>query len=331
MKRQIFIMLGVLLGILSLAVTAKATDVFRITTVESTESVCQDTDVAPLTDNFVFGSDYLNDDTPAKAARFFFNKEKGAFRAGYCEDTSWDNGNVGNYSFAEGHDTRASGSASHAEGDQTEATGRHAHAEGDNSLAGGENSHAEGQGTVAGDLASHAEGYYTNAGKYSHAEGYYTTAVGDASHAEGSRSYAIRYGQHAHASGKFSSEGDAQYSQLIARKRTDSATTDTLFIDGSSLHAVVPEHTTWAFQIFVVARQTSTSAGYKFEGVIKRAGLNTTAFVGNVTKTVLAEDQSDWDANIEANNYVDALVIRVKGADYTIWWVATINLTEVGG
>jgi len=92
----------------------------------------------------------------------------------------------GNYSHAEGIQTRASGDYSHAEGFLTVATGDASHAEGYETKALGAYSHAEGQYTVASGLRSHAEGESTvTSGEYSHAEGNRTIASGDHQHVQG--------------------------------------------------------------------------------------------------------------------------------------------------
>lgn len=71
------------------------------------------------------------------------------------------NTDIGNYSFAEGHSTTASGYASHAEGDGTTASREHSHAEGSTTTASGFCSHAEGSETTASGFYSHAEGHGT--------------------------------------------------------------------------------------------------------------------------------------------------------------------------
>lgn len=79
---------------------------------------------------------------------------------------------LGEYAWAEGKDTIASGNKSHAEGDNTNASG--------------ESSHAEGYHTKALDYYSHAEGAYTEvSGSYSHAEGYQIKASGHFQHVQG--------------------------------------------------------------------------------------------------------------------------------------------------
>lgn len=108
-------------------------------------------------DDFVVGSPQLDDDGVTEHnRRMFFDKSKGAFRAGDVNGSQWDDANVGEYSFAEGHDTTASGLSSHAEGRDTIASGHDSHAEGYNTTASGHYSHAEGAHSVTTTQSSHA-------------------------------------------------------------------------------------------------------------------------------------------------------------------------------
>ncbi len=62
------------------------------------------------TDDFVFGSSNLHNQVGADDDnRFFFDKSKGAFRAGYAFASQWDDANVGIRSIALGHSPIASG------------------------------------------------------------------------------------------------------------------------------------------------------------------------------------------------------------------------------
>ena len=105
-----------------------------------------------------------------------------------------------NCSHAEGNKTIAAGSSSHAEGSETKAAGFCSHAEGGSSIAGVDYSHAEGQATKAYGNSSHAEGSNTEAsGQYSHAEGDFAKSIGESSHAEGYSTDAI--GKWSHTEG----------------------------------------------------------------------------------------------------------------------------------
>ena len=118
-------------------------------------------------------------------------------------------GIAGDFSHAEGKETRAQGHYSHAEGTGSVTNANYSHAEGSGSLASGTGAHAEGFSTRASGYGSHAEGRFTNTdgGYYAHAEGYLTTGSGEASHAEGISTTAIGNHSHAEGSGSIASGG----------------------------------------------------------------------------------------------------------------------------
>ena len=134
--------------------------------------------------------------------------------SGYAAHAEGDNTTAsGRGSHAEGGGAKASGLSSHAEGSRTEASGEYSHAEGSGTKATGHYSHAEGVGTEASKNYSHAEGYRTTAsGESSHAEGYSTTASGESSHAEGNGATAS--GDFSHAEGYYATaSGDYSHAE----------------------------------------------------------------------------------------------------------------------
>lgn len=140
---------------------------------------------AIASDDFVFGSSQLDNNTSGNTddARLFFDKSKGAFRAGDVSSSQWDNANVGTGSFAAGNNTIASGTSSTALGS--------------GSSASGSNSTALGNGTSASGAFSSAFGNATRA------TGFGSTSVGVISTASGDVSFAS--GSQTNASGGFSS------------------------------------------------------------------------------------------------------------------------------
>ena len=72
-------------------------------------------------------------------------------------------------------------------------------------------------------------------------------------------------------------------------------------------------------------------AAYEFKGLIKKdATAASTAIIGLVAKTVIAESVSAWDTNVSADTSNGALKITVTGAAETmIRWVAFVELVEV--
>ncbi|MFC0603133.1 tail fiber domain-containing protein [Winogradskyella pulchriflava] len=141
------------------------------------------------TDDFVFGSNQLNEDTSSASDdnRMFFDKSKGAFRAGNSNNTTkWDDENVGNFSFASGFNTTASDIADTALGFETTASGLAATAMGLSTTASDIAATAMGGGTTASDIAATAMGSETTASGYSAtAMGIETTASGDVATAMG--------------------------------------------------------------------------------------------------------------------------------------------------
>lgn len=137
-------------------------------------------------DNFVFGATQLDG---SNVSRMFFNKPKGAFRAGHISsstfyDDAWDDANVGTYSFATGINTRASGYASVALGSHSTATGFEAtaigtaRAYGNNAVSIGRGASASGDSAIAlGDNAD-AKGNRSVAIGFSTAQSFLETALG---------------------------------------------------------------------------------------------------------------------------------------------------------
>lgn len=146
----------------------------------------------------------------------------------------------------------------------------------------------------------------------------------------GLQAAARSYGQVAHASGQFASAGDAQTSTYVCRATTTDATQRELYLDESSQRIVLPENATWTFDILVTGRTPgAASAGYQLRGVIEN-NAGTTALIGTVNKTILAEDTAAWDVTAVADDTNDALIIRVTGAaGADIRWVASVRTVEV--
>ena len=127
---------------------------------------------------------------------------------------------LGEYAWAEGKDTIASGKRSHAEGDRATASGITSHAEGSGTTASSTNSHAEGGYTKASGYCSHAEGSNSKAlGEASHAEGNITKASGNYSHAEGFYTTASVEAQH--VQGKYNIS-DTTSAHIVGNGSSDS-------------------------------------------------------------------------------------------------------------
>lgn len=138
-----------------------------------------------------------------------------------------------------------------------------------------------------------------------------------------------------YSGGRFGSTGDAQSGKYFLRTNTINGTSTEAFIDGTngSIRLTLTDDSTWSFSIMITAHQTNGSghAGYKFEGVIYReSGANTIAFQGSPIKTVLAESDPVWDANIQADTTNGSLRLNVIGeTGKIIRWLGVIDTVEL--
>jgi hypothetical protein len=118
-------------------------------------------------------------DPPASGAgvRMFWYPQKGAFRAGGVDNTSWDKINIGNFSFATGFNNQAKGNNSFASGDINISSGSSALTTGQANTASGNNSFASGKLNISSGFASITSGQgNTASADYTIAMGYQNTA-----------------------------------------------------------------------------------------------------------------------------------------------------------
>jgi len=140
-----------------------------------------------------------------------------------------------------------------------------------------------------------------------------------------------------HGGGKFGSvTGSAQFTDTIVGCQTTNATETKMVnqIPGIETSIAVRQDSSMMFRAEIVARRTGTqteSAAYEIVGCIKNDN-GTTALQGTITKTVIAEADSNWDVTAVANNTDDTLDIKVTGAaGKNINWVAKVKLVETNG
>lgn len=221
-------------------------------------------------------------------------------------------------------------------------------ASGSNSVIGGGsvNNATGGNSTVAGGYTNTAGGSYaTIGGGDSNSTGNSAATVGGGASNEasgaystipgGNDAYAPGYGEFAYAGGQPLAVGN-QMSLYVAGNVTTNNTQTTLYLDGAAAtqRMNLQSDSTWAFRALIAARRTDAdneSAAYEITGCIDN-NAGTTALVGTITKTVIAEDTAAWDVTAEADNTNDALVIKVTGENSkTIRWVAVVYVTKVLG
>lgn len=140
-------------------------------------------------------------------SRLIWHSKKAAFRAGYAYNNDWEEGAIGNYSFAAGNGPKATGIASVSIGHNSQALAENAIALGYNSTANAANSVAIGENTSATGFHAVSIGQGTIAGgNNSFSMGLDATASGDNSLAMGTSSTAsqinsVAIGSNAYAPG----------------------------------------------------------------------------------------------------------------------------------
>lgn len=154
----------------------------------------------------------------------------------------------------------------------------------------------------------------------------------------GNSAVADKYGQSVNASGNFTTVGDAQRSNFVARTSTTDATPATMFLDGTggSQRLTIGASTSWTFRGLVVGRRDNgDTASWSFQGGIHNNG-GTTALIAAVTATLIATDagaSATWGVaasiSVTADNTNDALSISVTGSGgNNIRWVCHIDTVE---
>lgn len=156
--------------------------------------------VTYATDDFIFGSSSLDDNTNTdNDGRFFYDKSKGAFRAGLVTGDQWNDIKRGDQSFAAGYDVTASGDYAISLGERNRSTGiaavsmgTQAYAYGDHSFAWGDHAQATALGAVAlgSDVFATAD-YSMAVGNQATASGQYSAAIGQNAQATQVASFAI--------------------------------------------------------------------------------------------------------------------------------------------
>jgi hypothetical protein len=227
--------------------------------------------------------------------------------------------------------------------------GRNNTASGENSVVtGGQSNVASAKNTIAlGGQSNQATSLAAIVGgesatataNYAVAIGEFLDATASNAWATGSRSLANKYGQKAHAAGYFAAKGDAQISDLVARKATSGSQTVNLDLSGStsSNPITLPNNTSWCFRIRLIGRNIDTdgeNGAWTFEGALSRdANAASTALIGSVTTTTI-NAPSGWSVVVQADTLAGALQIQVS-TDGTvsddIRWVARIELVEASG
>lgn len=244
----------------------------------------------------------------------------------------------GLYSLVLGYDADATGTSSIAIGSESQATSSQAIAIGYQANASTTFATAVGPDAIAGGIGSSAVGLSTEAvGAYSTSTGY--------------RSKAHLQNERSHAGGWMSTEGDAQTSDLRVHRKITGTAASELFLDGTSLQAILtagganPANRIWNARIQVTAstRDPGNGSGAtgdsfigNYEVGIKRIGSATSLVGGGVITNSIESDtgMSGAVVTITADDTTEALKVTFTpptsaGSTTQTHVVATIYLTEL--
>jgi hypothetical protein len=295
-------------------------------TFNTTNNVTSNDGGSISTDDFVFGSSQLKNDntTVADDTRMFFDKSKGAFRAGEVDGDQWDDAGVGSHSAAMGFNAEANGSYSSgfgfnaaASGEAAMAVGRFSIASGTGSFAiGADDSSNEGVGPKATNRGSIAMGVQTISsgegavavGFGSSATGFGAFAFGEGAIASGANAFAGGYESQA-ARGEsvalgFQTAALADKSVAIGKNVTANTFAEVVF--GIYNTTATLNKTTWSHNdpLFTVGNGSSSSDTNNAFQIIKNGDatldgtLTATAFVGDgsgltgITASTTVDDES---------------------------------------
>jgi hypothetical protein len=180
--------------------------------------------------------------------------------------------------------------------------------------------------SVLNGISNIATGNYSTivSGEQNQADGIYS-AIG------GLYAKSTLHGQEAYSAGRFSVDGDAQFCRLQMRNSTSGDTETELFLDGSSLRAVLPADSAWAFTVKILGKvdASGNTVHHRWEGTISN-NAGTVAIQGTSTQTVVQEFNASCETSVTADDTNDSLKVTVTGIAATnMRWHAYIEYNQV--
>lgn len=189
------------------------------------------------------------------------------------------------------------------------------------------------------DYATVLGGQYNTVSSYysSTIGGYNNKVSGQFSTATGAYGVADKRNQIVVGLLQFTTPGDMQYSSLGFAGATTNATITEIFLgNAANARATIPNNTTWAADIDIVARSSGGTENAYFKRrllIQKGTTAASTALVGSVelVSTIVSTGASTWAVTLSADTTNGSLKLEVTGIAATnIRWVAKVSLVEVG-
>ncbi len=259
--------------------------------------------------------------------------DKAAFRTGFVLGARWNKDDIGNYSFATGYSTEASGISANASGTGTDATGDYSVASGHNTTASGGHSNASGYSTKAIGDYSFASGYGSEAlGAKTFASGFFTIASGNNSFssgletiAQGDNSASLNY--YTQANG-YASTVVGKYNDTIVAAQTFATANTPLFIVGNGTSNISPSNAITVLQsgnIGIATTQPNTRLDVNGDFSMRENNL----FLANGNNHNLAIGLSSFAnvSNTTGNYTITGISAGVDGKIFTIVNSTPFNLT----
>ena len=172
-------------------------------------------------------------------------------------------------------------------------------------------------------------------GNYALAIGSGNIASGNYSQTFGSNIITKQYGEVAFSNGKFSEDGDSQYSFVVGRVTTTNSSPTNILIDGqdSIINLDLKNHI--LFTANIVGAGNGKYASFELKGMIKRSNTESVSFdsvdfTNSVSKVIFARTNSSYDVSAIASKVDGSLKIEVVGdASSEMRWLAKIDLLKI--
>jgi hypothetical protein len=158
----------------------------------------------------------------------------------------------------------------------------------------------------------------------------------------GASGWIYQSGQQVLSNGSFGEHiGDSQFSSHILRGQTTDASFTNIFNNNIYSGVLLASNRTFSVTANICGRRTNGDhagtdyAAYELKALIHNDAYGTD-FVGSVTKLIIGESDSTWDAQLAfagaGSGQTDYLLVQCKGAaSKNVNWVAKVDLLEVGG
>lgn len=259
----------------------------------------------------------------------------------------------GLYSFTAGYGNTASNNMSVSLGRSNTSSGPGgSFSAGDSNVSSATSSIALGASNTSSAFASIAVGAgNSSANNYAVGLGYFNTSSGVSSVCLGNvntanSDYSFAYGSYAHtfsiigrqsyASGRESTDGDAQVSKFVLHERTTGNTATTLTTNSSAAstnnQVILSNQSAYRFKGTIIGKKQGTTdvASWDVDGLIVR-GANAAATTLNVSNVTLVQNTPAWGTpTLAADTTNGGLRVQVTGLAATnIQWTAVIETTEV--